>query len=1005
MVESRKVNPLWIALPIVAFLLIGLFFLLRISASGSSTSDAVTDTAGGAAANTVPSSIQDRWQAVDRIGDSHVAVQQLVSKPAPQRVLATDAVPNELSGAQCPEAQVNPGVAHPSQDQVTFRMGQNQGPSVTVSAGTATTAAQCGVFAQLTGQTYVEVGSDAALCLQAAASTSSEQTCASAQDRILSSSGAISLAGPYKTISVLDTANFLKQWNDCPGCNLRGADLSGVTLRSSANLTNADLSGATLYNSSFSQSILRNAKFGVFNNAPAQIAMADLSDSLLEGTVFDSTVFYRADLTGGTFNCPNFTNIVGSEINFAGGEWQGGCANPQFSKAILNFDSIDLAIWPKLYLYDSAIYTDQKTFSIATQKDLGSTRLVDSIFIGLPPKLNQTGLQNTTLDQSTFFLSDLSNAIFNADNTSLVDTDFSGTNLMSADFRGIKKAAAQFTGANLLNAKFDGATLSSDMSNANFQSTSLAGVSMRDVTGTQVNFAGSYLWPGAANASFDGSKLRQANFSGALLGQTTFAGQTDLTGANFAGAQCISCDFTQAHLESALFDSAYIYGSKFAGADLKSASFTNAACCDTSTWTFSVPVSAAAPNISYDDGANPLAGGEFDAVNTCPNGRAGQKGSGCQGETEPGTPPTAQPACTSAAEFSCPQDILTIAGNGTAGYDGGGVQRKAKDAEFNNPTRLLLDNVQPRVIISDTGNHRLRAVSGLSAPEPTIVDFAGNGTSGSSGDGDSALNAELVTPMGLTQFSAHAPADRAGAIAVADAGAHNIRMIDSGNISTLAGTGSPCAQATGSCGDGQNARSANLTAPQGIWADVLGNLYIADTGNHKIRKVDFDTRVISTVAGTGSTAPGPSSNAVTCEVGQPATSSALNRPVDVTGDAMGNLYIVDQGANAVLKVDPRGCLTTFADAAKGLKSPTSVSVDHQNQIFVANSGANSVVTFSVWGVPNPVAGNGSAGFSGDGASSLKAELNGAQGVSTSTGGVLYIADTVNQRVRLSQSPH
>lgn len=1006
---KRATNPLWVALPLFAIVLLLVSFAMA-RVGTSATDDAVTTPSPSASPLSAAqakqaSDTQDRWRAVDQIASAKTSLASTLQQAPPRRVAAASTVPKLLTDGQCPDSTVDPGVTHPNADQVTFRVSQSQGPSVTLNAGTATAASQCPVLTQLTNQAYVEVGSGVALCLQQNGSTSNLQNCDSAKDSIITRSAAIALPAPYQTVSVLDQANFLKQWNACPGCNLQRADLSGITLRSKANLTNADLSGTTIYNSSFSQANLTGAKFAVADNQPANFALSDFSNATVDSTTFDSSLFYKTDFSGADFACPQFINTVVSDIIFNASEWKPACASPQFSKSILNMDSIDIAIWPKLYLQGSTLYTNLKTFDIAAQKTLTNLRLVDSVFVGLPPKLTNTDFRGTTLDQSAFFLSNLSNAQFNSANTSLVDTDFAGTTMKSADFTNAT-AAAMFTDAYLVDTKFDHTTLTSNGNSASFQAASLAGISMTNASGTSVNFSDAYIWPGTKNPNFDGSTLRSSNFSGALLGNASFAGKTDLNQSDFAGAQCISCDLTDTKLDQSNFTSAYIYGTVFGGSTLTDANFTNAACCDASTWTYSVPTEAAAPNITYkDDAAHPLlSGGEFDDVSACPNGQAGQSGTGCKGENEPATPPVAQPACTSAGSFRCPQDISTIGGNGTAGYNDGGLEKKAKDAEFNNPSRLLLDSVQPRVIVSDTANHRLRAISGLSSQQPTIADFAGNGTAGSSGDDDAATSAELTTPMGLAQYPAQGPTDRAGAIVVADAGANNLRLINNGTIHALAGTGTACAAPTGSCGDGQNALDASLNAPQGVWIDPLGNAYVADTGDHKIRKIDFLTNIITTVAGTGSSTPG-AGDPTTCQDGKPATSVPIGNPVDVSGDSMGNLYVVDQAASAVLKIDPRGCLTTFADSTNGLKAPTSVSIDRQDNIYVANSGANTVVSFSAWGIPEPVVGTGTAGFSGDSGASLSAQLNNAQGVASSTGGVLYLADTANQRIRLSQSPH
>lgn len=212
----------------------------------------------------------------------------------------------------------------------------------------------------------------------------------------------------------------------------------------------------------------------------------------------------------------------------------------------------------------------------------------------------------------------------------------------------------------------------------------------------------------------------------------------------------------------------------------------------------------------------------------------------------------------------------------------------------------------------------------------------GNGTAGFGGDGSPASQALLNSPGGIA-------CDSKGNVYIADGVNNCLRKIDvDGNIHTLAGNGS-----SGYSGDGGNASSALLNNGPGVGADSLGNIYIADTYNHRIRRVDA-LGVISTVAGNGTA--GDSGD------GGPATSASLNSPGGVACDNSGNIYIADSMNNCIRRVDPSGKINT-------------------------------------------VAGDGTAGYAGDGGPATLARMNTGSGVAVDSSGNIYIADTYNQCIR------
>ena len=231
----------------------------------------------------------------------------------------------------------------------------------------------------------------------------------------------------------------------------------------------------------------------------------------------------------------------------------------------------------------------------------------------------------------------------------------------------------------------------------------------------------------------------------------------------------------------------------------------------------------------------------------------------------------------------------------------------------------------------------LAAVSTACCAETTYSISTVAGGAGS-GDGGAAASSILSQPEGIAT-------DGRGDIYIADANDHRIRKLASdGTIRTVAGTGVP-----GFSGDGGPANAAQLNSPYGLCIDRLGNLYVADLANARVRRISADG-IISTVAGGGTILPGGDGD------GGLAVNSRLMAPRNVIADAQGNLYISDFQGHRVLKVDATGTLIT-------------------------------------------IAGIGSGGYSGDGAAALRAAISYPAGLAVDRLGVLYIADSGNKKVR------
>jgi PKD repeat protein len=333
--------------------------------------------------------------------------------------------------------------------------------------------------------------------------------------------------------------------------------------------------------------------------------------------------------------------------------------------------------------------------------------------------------------------------------------------------------------------------------------------------------------------------------------------------------------------------------------------------------------------------------------------------------------------------------ITTVAGNGTSGFSGDGGQ--ATSAQLG-AVGIAVD-AAGNVYVADQGNHRVRKVTA----DGVITTVAGTGERGFSGDDGQATSARLNDPNGVA-------VDAAGNIYIADMGNMRVRRVSAaGVITTVAGTGF-----IGSSGDGGPATSATLAFPSGVAVDAAGNVYIADQLNDRVRKVTA-TGVIATIAGTG--------DAGFAGDGGQATSAQLRNPFGVAVDVVGNVYIADRDNHRVRRVDAAGVITsvagteTFGFSGDGgpatsaqLKFPAGVAVDAIGSIYIADSNNHRVRRVSTGGVITTVAGTGTAAFSGDGGQAISAQLDFPLGVAVDAIGNLYVADTGNRRVRKVTNP-
>jgi uncharacterized protein (TIGR03437 family) len=323
-------------------------------------------------------------------------------------------------------------------------------------------------------------------------------------------------------------------------------------------------------------------------------------------------------------------------------------------------------------------------------------------------------------------------------------------------------------------------------------------------------------------------------------------------------------------------------------------------------------------------------------------------------------------------------NITTVAGSGSSGFSGDGGPPLS--ATFDGLIGVAVD-AAGNLFISDYFNGRIRKISG-----GTITTFAGTGGGTEFGDGGPATSAGLLNTVGVA-------IDPAGNLYISDLGNQVVRKVSKGTITTVAGDG-----VAGFSGDGGPATSASLHNPRGLAVDAAGNLYIADVGNDRIRKVSGG--IITTVAGNGSggfTGDGP------------ATQEGLN-PYSIAFDAAGNLYIADSDNNRIRRVSG-GTMTTVAGkggsgfsgdggpaTGASLASPDGIALDAAGNLYIADSGNNRIREVS-GGTINTVAGSGVAGFSGDLGPALSAELNDPLAVAIDASGNLLIADYNNNCIR------
>ena len=315
--------------------------------------------------------------------------------------------------------------------------------------------------------------------------------------------------------------------------------------------------------------------------------------------------------------------------------------------------------------------------------------------------------------------------------------------------------------------------------------------------------------------------------------------------------------------------------------------------------------------------------------------------------------------------------VTTFAGQTTIGStDGIGT-----NATFNHPNGLAVDSAG-NLYVTDRSNHRIRKIT----PEGVVTTFAGSAGGSGIGAGSSdgtGTNASFNFPEAIA-------VDSAGTVYVADTSNHRIRKITAaGVVTTLAGSSLGSTDATGT--------NATFNFPQGITFDSVGNLYVGDTNNHRIRRITA-AGVVTTLAG--------SSLGSTDATG---TNARFNYPFGIAFDSVGNLYVADAFNHRIRKITSAAVVTTIAGSTAGYSDggwftiPVGVGTDWDGTVYVADTNNHRIRKITPAGVVSTFAGSGTAGATN--ATGNGASFNLPQGVALDSAGNVYVADSTNRRIR------
>ena len=296
------------------------------------------------------------------------------------------------------------------------------------------------------------------------------------------------------------------------------------------------------------------------------------------------------------------------------------------------------------------------------------------------------------------------------------------------------------------------------------------------------------------------------------------------------------------------------------------------------------------------------------------------------------------------------------------------------------PSAIVYDP-QGNLYIAETGNHVIRKID----TQGKITTIAGTNIQGFSGDNGPATAAQLDSPQGLAL-------DTVGNLYIADTHNHRIRRLAASTqtITTIAGTGTP-----GFSGDNNSATTAQLNLPTALALDTTGDLYVTDNANHRIRRIDATTQTITTVAGNGTQGFSGDNG--------PAASATIDSPAGLALDASNNLYLADTHNQRIRRIDASThIITTIAGdgTLSTLALPKGLSTDANGNLYLADSANHRIRRIdATTGQITTIAGTGTQTFSGDGGPATAASLDSPRATALSPANLVTIADTGNQRIR------
>ena len=319
-----------------------------------------------------------------------------------------------------------------------------------------------------------------------------------------------------------------------------------------------------------------------------------------------------------------------------------------------------------------------------------------------------------------------------------------------------------------------------------------------------------------------------------------------------------------------------------------------------------------------------------------------------------------------ANDFTYLYTVTTLAGDGTPGF----INGVGTSAEFNSPFGVVAD-ASGNVYVADEANNRIRKITSAGV----VSTLAGDGTPGFK-DG-AVANARFNYPEGVA-------VNASGNVFTADFNNNRIRKITTATVSTVAGNNTAAFKnGTGT--------AAQFNSPYGVAVEASGNIYVADAGNNRIRKIT-PAGVVSTLAGDGTTAQ-------------------FDTPTGVAVDDSGNVYVADLANNRIRKITSAGVVSTLAGdgnsafndgpaASAQFNYPVGIAVDASGNIYVADQGNNRIRKITPAGEVSTIAGDGNPAFN-DGPANT-AQFNSPTGVATDASGNIYVADYGNNRIRKLQ---